>query len=156
MLTLAGLADDDERAAARADDAIASGRALETFRRMIQEQGGDPAVVDDPARLPDAPDRAFVRAPGHGFVSGLRAGAIGRASHALGAGRSRVGDAVDPGVGVLVRAGIGDEVRAGDPVLELHHRGGRGLDHAVAIGTAAVILAEAPPPPQHPIITEIR
>ena len=83
----------DEASALRAVPPPSLRAALDTFRRMVRQQGGDPRVVDDPG-LPSAPSVATVRAPRAGTVAG-RAGAIGRASHALGAGRSVVGEAID-------------------------------------------------------------
>jgi pyrimidine-nucleoside phosphorylase/thymidine phosphorylase len=156
MLVVAGMVPDEPEAARRADDALASGRALDTFRRMIEHQGGDPRVIDDPTRLPDAPGRAYVRAPAGGYLAALRAGAIGRASSALGAGRARVEDRVDPGVGVLVHAELGAPVRAGDVVLELHHRDGRGLDAALALCADAVGIADVPPARRGPVLGEVR
>src|SRR5213076_2092836 len=102
--------------------AIASGAALDRFRRIIEGQGGDPRVVDDYSRLPHVADRHVVAAPRGGFVARLDAELVGRASVALGAGRDRVEDPVDPAVGVIVHAKPGDELRNGDPILELHYR----------------------------------
>ena len=61
------------------------------------------------------------------------------------ASRVRVGDAVDHGVGVIVLAKPGDEVRDNQPLLELHHRDGRGLDQAVALCRSAVAIGDTPP-----------
>ena len=106
--------------------ALGSGAALDTFRRMVRQQGGDPRVVDDPGLLPSAPSVATVRAPRAGTVTAIRAGAIGRASHALGAGRSVVGEAIDHAVGARLLVDRGDAVKAGDELVELHHRDARG------------------------------
>ena len=111
--------------------ALASGAGVEAFRRIIERQGGDPRVVDDYSRLPSAPDTTPVAAPRGGVVAALEAEAVGRAAVALGAGRARIDDAVDPGVGIVVVASVGDRVSAGDPVLLVRHRGGRGLAAAL-------------------------
>jgi pyrimidine-nucleoside phosphorylase len=128
MLILAGIERDEAAASARVRNTLRSGEALEKFRQIVENQGGDPRVVDDDRRLPAAPDREPVRAPRSGFVAGLRAWNVGDASVVLGAGRARLGDAIDPGVGIEILAPPGAEVREGDAVLMVHHRGGRGLD----------------------------
>ena len=88
----------------KAQEAIASGAGLERFRRIIEQQGGDPRVVDDYDRLPKASARQIVTAPRSGYVSRLDAELIGRASVSLGAGRDRVEDMIDPAVGITVVA----------------------------------------------------
>jgi pyrimidine-nucleoside phosphorylase len=155
MVRLAG-AESDSAAAGRVRDALASGRALQTFRRMIHYQGGDAAVVDDYARLPSAPGRELVRAPRSGVLAALRAGAIGRACSLLGAGRTRVGEAVDHGVGAIVLAKPGDRVASGEPLIELHHRDGRGLEAAVRLCAGAIAVADVAPARRAAILAEIR
>ena len=104
--------------------ALETGAAADKLRAMIAAQGGDPAVVDDPGRLPRATAAVeVVRADRSGVVAGVDAELVGRAAAALGAGRERKDDAVDPAAGVVVVRGVGDTVRAGDPVLELHVTG---------------------------------
>ena len=144
MLLLAGLADDGATAAGLVGDALASGRALEKFRAMVEQQGGDPRVVDDPARLPRAPHRYAVTADRGGYLNVLDAELVGRATSVLGAGRSRAGEAVDPGVGAVIRAGPGERVAAGEPVLELIYRDGTKLGEALGILRGAVALSDEP------------
>ena len=122
MLVLARAADDLADGERRIREAIASGAGLERFRRIIEQQGGDPHVVDDYGRLPTAPERQLVEAPRDGFLTSLDAELIGRASVGLGAGRDRVGQPVDAAVGIMVLRKPGDELRAGDPVLDLYYR----------------------------------
>src|SRR5205823_7733800 len=106
----------------------------------------DPRVVDDYARLPAAPSRRVVTASRHGFLTQMDAGLIGRASVLLGAGRSRVEDAVDPAVGIVVLKKIGDEVRAGDAILELHYRDEPKLDHAIGRASQAIAIGDSAAP----------
>ena len=136
--------------------AISSGAGVEKFRQIIEHQGGDPRVVDDYTRLPSAPDRDAVTAPRSGFVAGLEAERIGRAAVALGAGRATLDDVIDHGVGITVAAHIGSEVRAGDPVLVIQHRGGRGLDAARALLEASVQIADAAPARPPLVVEEIK
>jgi pyrimidine-nucleoside phosphorylase len=124
---------------------LTSGAGVEKFRDVIAHQGGDPRVVDDYTRLPSAPDRTEVPASRGGYVSALRAEQIGRAAVALGAGRGRLDDAIDPGVGIEVVARVGDRVAKGDPILTVHHRGGTGLEEAQARLSGAIDIGDLAP-----------
>jgi pyrimidine-nucleoside phosphorylase len=113
----------EEDARLRAERAIDEGDALEAFRRMVEAQGGEPRVVDDPwGILPVAPVRRPIRARAGGYLAGVDAEALGRASADLGAGRKRKGDPVDPAVGIVFRPKIGDVVRPGDEIGIVHAR----------------------------------
>ena len=156
MVILAGLERDAAAASARVDDALASGRALETLSRMIERQGGNRRAVDNYSLMPSAPDRAVVAAPRSGFITQMAALAIGRAAHVLGAGRSRVGDPVDHGVGAVTLAHVGDEVREGEPLIELRHRGGHGLDEALVLSRGAIAINDHAPTARVKILDEVR
>jgi thymidine phosphorylase len=156
MVMLAGLEREPQAAERRVDDALSSGRALGVFTRMIERQGGNPRVVDDYSLLPSAPDRERVAAGRNGYVTTLAAEAIGRATHALGAGRSRAGEAIDHGVGIIVKAKPGDAVRTGDTLLDVHHRGGRNLAAALALCDQAIAIADAAPVPRQKVLGEVR
>jgi pyrimidine-nucleoside phosphorylase len=155
MLVLAGVAPDERQAAACVDAQLSSGAALETFRRMIEAQGGNPRVVDDYTLMPSAPDRADVPAGRSGYVTAMRAEAIGVASNALGAGRSKVGETIDHGVGVTLLVKPGDRVEAGQPLVTLQHRGGRGLDPARALCAGAFQIEDAASAPRPKILAEV-
>jgi len=156
MLVLGKIADDRESAERQVRGAIASGAGLERFRRIIEAQGGDPKVVDDYARLPQAPHHHIVSAPRPGYVAGIDAELIGRASVALGAGRDRVEDPIDHAVGILLAAKPGDAVRAGDPVLEVHYRDRGRLDAALRLAGGAVTIDDHAPPRRPLIVGEVR
>ena len=155
MLVLGAVATDRAGAETKVREAIASGAGLERFRRIIERQGGDPRVVDDYARMPAAPKRHVITAARRGFVTRLDAESVGRASVSLGAGRDTVEDAVDPAVGILVMATVGDEVRAGDPVLELHYRDRARLERAVGRAAEAIAIGDAPPAARSLIVGEV-
>ena len=148
MVLMADRAETIGEAERRVRDAMASGAASDRFRRMVARQGGDPGVVDEPSRLALASGRELARAPRAGYVTGLDAMLIGRAAAALGAGRATADDRVDHGVGIRVLASLGALVRAGEPVLELIHRDGKGLGDAAALAVQAIELGGAPPVPQ--------
>jgi pyrimidine-nucleoside phosphorylase len=156
MLVLGGIAQDAPDGAKRVREAIRSGAGLERLRRIIEQQGGDPRVVDDPSRLPGAPHRHVIGAGADGFLQRLDAGLVGRASVALGAGRDRVEDPVDPGVGILVHAKPGDELRAADPVLELHYRDRARLVAAIPLATRAIEIGDRRPTRVPLIVAEVR
>jgi pyrimidine-nucleoside phosphorylase len=148
MVVMAGRAETAGEAERQVREAMASGAGLDRFRRMIARQGGDPMVVDEPPRLALAPGREYARAPRAGYVTGLDAMLIGSAAAALGAGRATADDRVDHGVGIRVLASLGALVRAGEPVLELIHRDGKGLHDAADLAVRAIELGGAPPAPQ--------
>ena len=156
MLALAGIESDAAAAAVRVDNALSSGRALETFARMIEHQGGDPRVVDDYSLLPATAERRPLTASRSGFVTRLGAQGIGRAANALGAGRRQVEDSIDHAVGIVALVKPGDAVREGQPLLELHHRNGRGLDAALAACREAIVIDDVAPAPRRKILGEVR
>ncbi|HXF72718.1 MAG TPA: thymidine phosphorylase [Actinomycetota bacterium] len=126
-----------EGARARAERALAAGEALDRFRRMVEAQGGDPRVVDDPwAVLPRAPVVRPIEAQRSGVLAAVDAEEIGRASVDLGAGRRRKGDRVDPAVGIVFRPKVGDRLERGEPLGEVHAR-----DEDAARAAARRVLA---------------
>jgi len=155
MLVLGGAAPDRAGAERKVRNAIASGEGLDRFRRIIEQQGGDPRVVDDYSRLPAAPERHVVAADRAGYLARLDAHAVGRACVALGAGRDRVEDAVDPAVGILLRKTVGESVRAGDAILELQYRDRSRLEHALSAAAEAIVIGDAPPAARPLIVGEV-
>src|SRR5271154_6162023 len=81
---------------------IASGKAFERFRQMVELQGGDISVIDDPSRLPSADHRVEVPSPQAGYVTAIANEQVGTACVILGGGRERKEDSVDPAVGIVV------------------------------------------------------
>jgi thymidine phosphorylase len=96
-------------------DALRDGRAMDVWRRMIAAQGGDPD-----APLPRPAEKHVVAAPATGTLTRLDAFAVGVAAWRLGAGRARKEDPVSAAAGVTWTAGVGEQVTAGQPLLELH------------------------------------
>jgi pyrimidine-nucleoside phosphorylase len=129
-----------------AEDAVSSGEALESFRRMVEAQGGDPRVVDDPgAVLPSAPVTVPLEADRTGYLWAVDAEAVGRTAVALGAGRRRKGDPIDPSVGIVLRAKVGDRQEEGKPIGEVHARDEKIAAAAAAAVNAALTVADARP-----------
>jgi pyrimidine-nucleoside phosphorylase len=105
---------------ALAEEKLGDGTALEKFRALVRAQGGDGRICDDVSLLPAAPCRGILAAEKSGFVAEAHAGRIGLASVRLGAGRARKGDAIDPAVGIVLRVKVGDRIRAGEALCEIH------------------------------------
>ncbi|MGH2711592.1 MAG: thymidine phosphorylase [Actinomycetota bacterium] len=140
----------EEEARSRAERALASGDALERFRLMVEAQGGDPRVVDDPGSvLPSAPERLPIELEVAGVIVAIDAEAIGRAARDLGAGRARKEDPIDPAVGIVLHAKIGDTLDAGEPIGEVHARDRDWAEVAARRVVEAISLTDSgvePPP----------
>ena len=134
MLMLGGVASDDADARARMERAISDGSAASKFQAIIEAQGGNPGVVDDPGVLPQSAECEIVTATRAGFVASVDPRAVGRAITALGGGRIAVDDKIDPSVGFVITAKPGDYVRSGEPIATVFARD----PHGVAEGTTAL------------------
>ncbi len=156
MLVLGSAARGLDEGRTRARRMIDSGAALERFRQIVEIQGGDPSVVDHDGRLPRAPEHYAVVADRAGYVWRLDAELVGRASVALGAGRDRVEDAIDPAVGIIVRSKPGEEVRPGDAILELHYRDSARLEAALPLARGAATIRDERPATSPLILGEVR
>lgn len=114
--------DEAGREAARrsVQEAINSGAAFDRFVQFVEAQSGDAAAVVSPDGLAKAPVTVEVEATRDGVVSGLDARAVGLAVVALGGGRQRKGDEIDPRVGIVLTSKVGDRVSAGDRLCTVH------------------------------------
>ncbi len=144
MLVLGGAAATQAEGEARIRRAIDDGSGLQAFRRMVAFHGGDPAVADDPSRLPQAARTVDVPAPRDGVVQAIDCERVGLAALVLGGGRRRKEDAIDPAVGLRVRARLGSGVWAGDPLVTLHVNDGANESEAAALVREAYVLGAAP------------
>jgi pyrimidine-nucleoside phosphorylase len=152
MLLLGGVVASLEEGVARAETLLDSGAPLERFRRMVERQGGDPGVVDDPSRLPAAPVVQEVRAPAAGVVLEVAPRTLGVASVEMGGGRLRLTDPVDPSVGYDALVAPGMRVAEGDLLGRVHarssaeaERGARALQEAVRLGQSGEAAPEGLP-----------
>jgi pyrimidine-nucleoside phosphorylase len=119
MCGLAASLDEGRATLTRLRDDGSGARKLE---ELIEAQGGDPRVVADPGVMPAAPHVSTLGAEDAGWLAGADAREIGIAALELGAGRRVKTDPVDPAVGVVVRARIGDRLQPGQPLAEIHAR----------------------------------
>ena len=134
-----------EDARARASAALDDGSALDRFARMVEAQGGDPRVADDPASiLPRAGTIVPLVADRAGTVTAMAVEEIGLAAGALGAGRMRKRDPIDPAVGIVIRPKIGDRVEVGEIIGEIHARSEAEAEGAVRRTLGALSLGGGP------------
>ena len=142
MLLVTGAAASRDDALRKLKHAVDSGAALDRFRAIIEAQGGNPAVVDDPAALPQAAVERVWEAPAAGIVSRIEPRRIGRAITALGGGRMKVGDEVDPAVGFVITARPGDMVAEGQPLATIYARTEASAEEAAHVLSEAIVLGE--------------
>jgi thymidine phosphorylase len=147
MLQLAGVARSRDAAWRDMEVAISSGRAATMMRDIIDAQGGNGAVVDDPSVLPQADACELFDAPRRGFVARVEPRAVGRGIIALGGGRQRVEDAIDPAVGFVITAKPGDWVEQGEPLATIFASNPAGIETGRAALREAIVIAEEAEPP---------
>ncbi|MGH3005746.1 MAG: thymidine phosphorylase [Gaiellaceae bacterium] len=150
LLALSDLGIDADQGRARAEEALASGSALELYERWVRAQGGDPSLE----MLPSAPVVELVPAPGAGFVQAIAATDIGLAALHLGAGRVTKDDAIDHAAGVVCLAKRGDRVEPGQPLAEVHARDDDSARRGVA-EVQACYLVGPDAPEQRPIVLDV-
>ncbi|HEX4601928.1 MAG TPA: thymidine phosphorylase [Gemmatimonadales bacterium] len=140
MLLAAGVEKTSKKARQRLATALGSGLAAEKFEQVIEAQGGNPKVVDDPSVLPQAKEVEVYNAPRTGVVTRVEPRTIGRAIVAMGGGRSKVDDPVDASVGFVITVKPGDKVLAGEPIASIFAGDANGMKLAfAALGQAIVI-----------------
>src|SRR6476646_8521975 len=147
MLVLGGVAADIDAARRELEKAIGTGRAAEKMQEIIEAQGGNPGVVDDPAVLPQASHVELFPAPRRGFVARVEPRAIGRGIIALGGGRTKIDDRVDPSVGFVITAKPGDWVEAGEPLATVFAADRSGVESGRATLRGAIVIADEADPP---------
>jgi len=156
MVALSGIGGTLEEARSLARRALDSGAALERFRQNVEAQGGDPRVCDEPASLKDLTlAEEQIKSERAGYVVAVDAAEVGRAVAGLGGGRVRVEDQIDPAVGFMARARVGQQLRAGDTLGLLLSRGGSGAEAAAARIRAAYLVGDEPPAQSPQLIKEV-
>ena len=145
MVYLGGKAQTPEEGHAMAAEALASGKGLAQFRKFVQAQGGDPAVVDDYALFPQATHHLELLSETDGYVQKIAARTIGLASQHTGAGRATKEDQIDLAAGVYLHKKVGDAVKKGEILATFYgndpaklENGRQEASKAFAIGTARV------------------
>ena len=152
MLLVAGVEGDRAGARARLESVVRSGAALERFARMTEAQGGDARVVEDYSRLARAPTVVELRAPNEATVVEIPPRKLGHVIIALGGGRSRTDDSIDPAVGLSIPVKPGDRVGKGDVLAVIHARSAEDAAQARRALTDAIVLGERAAP--RPLISD--
>lgn len=124
--------------------ALADGSALKKLVEMIERQGGDPGVAEDPSRLPQASVKAEWKAEQSGYIQAMRAETLGMASMILGAGRKTKKDTIDPSAGIMLLKKTGDRIEKGEPLAILHTSDAKCIPEAIALLNESIRIWEKP------------
>jgi pyrimidine-nucleoside phosphorylase len=146
MLVLGNVELDREAARQRMEACLASGAALRLFGDLIEVQGGNRAVVDDPGLLPQANEVEVFRAADGGPVARVEPRRIGHAIVEMGGGRRTMDEAIDPSVGFVITVKPGDTVRRGQPIASVFARDEAGVEVGLRALSEAVVIGGAPAP----------
>ncbi len=145
MLHLGGVASSVGEGKQQSTKLISSGKALEKFKQMVELQGGDVRVIDDPKRLPQARKTLQVLSATAGYVASMQCEQIGTASIILGGGRERKEDSVDPAVGIVLHKKVGDRVAAGEPLATIYYNDDSRAAQAKRLMEASCEVADLAP-----------
>lgn len=148
MVYLGKKADSPDAAREMLKKAIEDGSALETFKTFIKAQGGDPSIIDDPAKLPKAKYSFEVPAKEEGYICEIKADEIGTAAMLLGAGRATKTSSIDLSAGVVLKKKIGDYVQKGEPLAIIHCNFEDVGNAEAKIENSIKISGEKPAPPR--------
>ena len=155
MVVLAKKADSLEEARQLLEEALHSGKALEKFRQMITDQGGDASAIDDPSKILTAKYEVEVPAKTSGVVTKLVANELGIAAMMLGAGRKTKDEDIDHAVGIKLHKKVGESVTEGESLLTIYSNT-EAIEDVKALIDQNIEIGEdgAEPPLIHDIITE--
>ena len=155
MLHLGGAAKSVSEGRERSAELIASGKALERFRQMVELQGGDVKMIDDPKTLAKAQSTTQVAGAKNGYVSSIECEQIGTACVILGGGRERKEDSVDPAVGIVLHKKVGDRVKAGEALATIHYNAETRGERARQMISESYEIDEAPPQTRRPLVHRV-
>src|SRR5665213_3644695 len=154
MLFLAGKSASPEAGAELADDILRSGQAYKSWLQIVERQGGDIGVFDDPAAFHKPQASRVLKASRAGYLSAMDCKEVGWAVQRLGAGRAKPGDPVSAHAGIESHAKLGAKLEAGQPIFTLFSEDAALLDEPYRMLEATIQIADAPPERQ-PLIREI-
>jgi len=155
MLYLGGVADTLSDGKKQSEKLIGSGRALDSFRQMVELQGGDARTIDDPKRLHHAQHTMTVASPRDGYIASVQCESIGSACVILGGGRERKEDSVDPAVGIALHKKVGDKVSKGEPIATIHYNSETRATRARQLIEESYRIANSPVCEKRPLIHRV-
>jgi len=156
MLLLANVDETIEAAHARLQNVLRSGEALECLRRNIVAQGGEPRVCDAPAKfLPLVHESVKVESPRSGYITKVDTTEIGHAIAAIGGGRVRIEDTIDPTVGFIAELKLGDQVKSGETIGLVYCREAAAAREAAQRIQAAYHVSDEPLAKAEKLVKEI-
>jgi len=155
MLHLGGVAASVAEGRKQSEKLIASGKALDKFRRMVELQGGDPRAIDDPKKLPVAQHTMTVSSRGSGYLASLQCEQVGTACVILGGGRERKEDSVDPAVGIVLHKKVGDKVSTGEPLATIYYNAEIRADRAKKLLEESYRISDSSPNEKSPLIHRV-
>lgn len=134
---------------------IDDGTGLTWFRKMVQQQGGDPSIVDNPSKLPQAKSQTQIKSPQSGYIHRLDALTIGQAAVILGAGREKIDSIIDPSVGIMLSKKVGDKVSKGETLCVVHHNDSKNLNEIITRIQSGYTIKNTKPKPNALILKVI-
>ena len=155
MFYLGGTVETLEWGRSNAEGLIQSNKALETFRRMVELQGGNTNIIDNPSRLPRSTQTSPVISIRSGFIAAIDCQAVGIASAILGGGRLKKEDSVDPSVGVVLNRKLGDAVSVGEPLCTIHYNSETQAAEAAALLLGSFHIADIAPSEKKPLVHSV-
>jgi thymidine phosphorylase len=145
MIHLGGKAESPRAGYTLAEAALSDGAALAIFMKMVDAQGGDVSVFDDPAAHHKPGATAVVEAWESGYVAEMDTTALGWAVQRTGAGREKAGEPVDPHAGIVFYARRGTLVERGDPLVRIYATTEEKLTEPMALVRSAITISGTPP-----------
>lgn len=155
MLHLGGVSNSVADGKKISEQLIATGKAFDKFRQMVELQGGDPRTIDDPEKLPKARHTMNISSAKAGYVASIQCEQIGAACVILGGGRERKEDSVDPAVGIVLQKKVGDAVSLSEPWATIHYNSEDRAAHAKLLLEASFHISDSPPPKKRPLIHRV-
>ncbi|MCD8204498.1 MAG: pyrimidine-nucleoside phosphorylase [Coprobacillus sp.] len=153
ILMQAGITHTEREGRLMLSEAIKTGKAYDTFRKMVIAQGGDPDYIDDPSKFRDTSFIINLVSNSEGYVNKINALTIGEVSMKLGAGREKMDDIIDMAAGIVLHKKVGDYVKKGDTLLEIHTTRSNYRDLIKDLEGAYELVSKEVTP--HPVVWEV-